>query len=246
MRVGASTDHKVGNMGLIRKITSVSSFGVVDFKSDKERIATYTKQTRNELRKLNQQPVQPKESIDTPWAPGQRLMNASEAVTELALLVSQRKYAEYKGYGAVVTLGESALTISRKGAMTRLQKLPEGKRQIEFNHVRGVVNKEPNLATNGSIFIYAITSSGPENLVLFTNQHRKEYSELLQILRVVAEVNYWTLIEQGQDADAVVQSEQNVESDVSSRLEMLGNLLGKGLISDEEFQVKRSEILNGI
>ena len=45
---------------------------------------------------------------------------------------------------------------------------------------------------------------------------------------------------------ALLQSEQAVESEVSSRLETLTDLLGKGLISNEEFQVKRSEILNGI
>lgn len=34
-------------MGLIRKALSASTFGAVDFRSDKERIALYTKQTRD-------------------------------------------------------------------------------------------------------------------------------------------------------------------------------------------------------
>jgi histidine ammonia-lyase len=38
-------------MGLFRKLTSVSTLGAVDFKSDKERTASYTKATRNEARK---------------------------------------------------------------------------------------------------------------------------------------------------------------------------------------------------
>jgi hypothetical protein len=37
-------------MGLIRKITSVSTGGLVDFRSDKERIARYTKKSANEAK----------------------------------------------------------------------------------------------------------------------------------------------------------------------------------------------------
>lgn len=37
-------------MGIIRKVTSVSSAGLVDFRSDKERTARYTRQTRNAVR----------------------------------------------------------------------------------------------------------------------------------------------------------------------------------------------------
>ncbi|MCW2691756.1 MAG: hypothetical protein JWM67_360, partial [Mycobacterium sp.] len=38
-------------MGAIRKLTSVSSLGLVDFRSDKERTAAYTKGARKEARK---------------------------------------------------------------------------------------------------------------------------------------------------------------------------------------------------
>ncbi len=37
-------------MGLMRKMTSVSTLGLVDYRSDKERIAKYTRQTRNATR----------------------------------------------------------------------------------------------------------------------------------------------------------------------------------------------------
>jgi hypothetical protein len=37
-------------MGLFRKMTSLSTLGAVDFRSDKERIARYTRQTRNAVR----------------------------------------------------------------------------------------------------------------------------------------------------------------------------------------------------
>ena len=37
-------------MGMMRKITSVSTFGLVDFRSDKEKAARYTKQTRDSAR----------------------------------------------------------------------------------------------------------------------------------------------------------------------------------------------------
>ena len=37
-------------MGIMRKITSVSTFGLVDFRSDKERQARYARQTRDAQR----------------------------------------------------------------------------------------------------------------------------------------------------------------------------------------------------
>lgn len=37
-------------MGLIRKMTSVTTLGAVDFRSDRERTARYAKQTRNAVR----------------------------------------------------------------------------------------------------------------------------------------------------------------------------------------------------
>jgi hypothetical protein len=37
-------------MGLMRKMTSISTLGLVDYRSDKERIAKYTRQTRNATR----------------------------------------------------------------------------------------------------------------------------------------------------------------------------------------------------
>ena len=37
-------------MGIFRKVTSVGTFGLVDFRSDKERTARYTRQTRNASR----------------------------------------------------------------------------------------------------------------------------------------------------------------------------------------------------
>ena len=39
-------------MGITRKTLSVLSFGLIDFRSDKERTAAYAKQTRNAARDL--------------------------------------------------------------------------------------------------------------------------------------------------------------------------------------------------
>ena len=48
-------------MGITRKLLSVSTAGLVDFRSDKERTAAYTRQTRNATRRLvrDQQPPAP-------------------------------------------------------------------------------------------------------------------------------------------------------------------------------------------
>jgi len=51
--LGPSLSERWGNagMGLIRKMMSVSSMGVVDFRSDKERTAAYTKAAMKEAKK---------------------------------------------------------------------------------------------------------------------------------------------------------------------------------------------------
>lgn len=38
-------------MGIIRKATSISTLGLVDFRSDKERTAAYTKVTKKQAKK---------------------------------------------------------------------------------------------------------------------------------------------------------------------------------------------------
>jgi hypothetical protein len=233
-------------MGLIRKITSVSSLGAVDFKSDKERIATYTKQTRNELRKLNQDSSAGNHSLTSPWSPGQVVMSASDAESELQLLLSQRKFEEYKGYGGLINLSGNALVITRKGPISRLQKIADGAYQIEFDSIQGVVNQDPNLSTNGMLVVISPTIDTPQNRVLFTNQHKKEYAELLQILRAISEFNFWSKIEDGQARAEQLQSEHVVQSDISIRLGTLNDLLEKGLISEDEFQEKRTEMLGGL
>jgi hypothetical protein len=233
-------------MGLIRKITSVSSLGAVDFKSDKERIATYTKQTRNELRKLNQDSSTGNPSLTSPWSPGQVEMSAADAESELQLLLSQRKFNEYKGYGGLVNLVGNALVITRKGPISRLQKITDGEYQIEFDSIYGVVNQDPNLATNGMLVVISPTIDIPQNRVLFTNQHKKEYEELLQILRALSEFNFWSKIEDGQAKADQLQSEQVAQSDISIRLGTLNDLLEKGLISEDEFKEKRAEMLGGL
>ncbi|WP_031467108.1 hypothetical protein [Sciscionella sediminilitoris] len=45
-------------MGMIRKTTSMITFGAVDFRSDKERIARNTKKGAKELRKQNDLMIQ--------------------------------------------------------------------------------------------------------------------------------------------------------------------------------------------
>ena len=233
-------------MGLIRKITSVSSLGAVDFKSDKERTATYTKQTRNELRKLNQGSSTGNTSPDTPWIPGRVEMSAADAKSELQRLLSQRKFEEYKGYGGLVKLAGDELVITRKGPISRLQKITDGEYQIEFDSIHGVVNLDPNFSTNGWLVVISPIIDIPQNRVLFTNQHKKEYAELLQILRALSEFNFWSKIEAEQAEAERLQSEQGDQTEISIRLGTLNDLLEKGLISEDEFKDKRAEMLGGL
>lgn len=59
-------------MGLTRKFTSAMTLGAVDFRSDKERTARYTRQTRNAVRqqKKNVAPSAPVSPVPTYAPPG--------------------------------------------------------------------------------------------------------------------------------------------------------------------------------
>lgn len=63
-------------MGITRKILSVSTAGLVDFRSDKERTAAYTRGTRRATRKLVKQGQDP--------APGSGVFFRDRAFTERA------------------------------------------------------------------------------------------------------------------------------------------------------------------
>lgn len=56
-------------MGLMRKITSVSTFGLVDYRSDKERAARYAKQTRDAAREQVKLAKKQAEQQPAPTAP---------------------------------------------------------------------------------------------------------------------------------------------------------------------------------
>ena len=63
-------------MGLIRKVASVTTLGMVDFRSDKERQARYAKQSRDIQReqvkldkKRNQEALPSPDSIAAGWYP---------------------------------------------------------------------------------------------------------------------------------------------------------------------------------
>ena len=57
-------------MGLMRKITSVSTLGLVDYRSDKERAARYAKQTRDAQREqVKIEKKRDREAAATPAVP---------------------------------------------------------------------------------------------------------------------------------------------------------------------------------
>jgi hypothetical protein len=54
--MGSSVPHTRA-MGMTRKFASVMTVGLIDYRSDKERIAKYTRQTRNAARAQARQPA---------------------------------------------------------------------------------------------------------------------------------------------------------------------------------------------
>lgn len=243
-------------MGLFRKVTSVSTGGLVDFRSDKERTARYTKQTRNELKKLNESVGgnAGSNTSDPPiWSPGYAGLDLDTAKANLARFLNSRQSQEYKGYGSRVTVDNIAVVIELKNVAAKLQKITPGEHVYELKSLMSVIHQEANMATNGHLQLVFPPKDGipspPSAQVFFTFQHRKEFAELLNILRATCEVNHLeniqTLITEGK-SNAVHYSPAQGPADVAERLTKLTQLHADGLITDEEFQAKRSSLLEEI
>jgi hypothetical protein len=86
-------------MGLIRKAMSVSSLGLVDFRSDKERVARYSRHTRNAVRAQSQQQAEfagAQISVayqQASWQQQQAQMQAAQLAAQHAQLEATRSQA---------------------------------------------------------------------------------------------------------------------------------------------------------
>lgn len=179
-------------------------------------------------------------------------ISGSEAQAKLATLLNSRSFEQYKGYNGVISLFDEHLTISREGRIAKMGKHDSGLRRIEFLSIVGVQKEDPTMAVNGYLRIQLfgepvahltkVPIFGDSNTVLFIYTHRKEQAELFAILDQVA--NLTNAI--NAESQAVKETQESAAPSSVSKIDQLSKiaeLKNAGLISSEEFENLKNEIM---
>ncbi len=148
-----------------------------------------------------------------------------------------------EGTNGSLIVNEYSITIMRKGFTTKLIGL-RGNKEILISDITSIQFKEPGLLTNGFIqFSFAgsnernggtFNAVSDENSVTFTKKNAKKFQYLKEVIdrkRIASKNN---------------SSSTSTSSlpDTYGDLEKLAQLKDKGIITQEEFDVKKKQILN--
>lgn len=146
---------------------------------------------------------------------------------------------EVKGLNGTIEVYANYLIIKRKGAMAFLTQGVKGDKQIPFKNLTSIQFKEATSLVNGYIqfgVLGGMESRGgimdagkDENTVMFMKKDLGGFVELRQMLEKV--------ISESQTASA-----QPARSELDE-LEKLAGLKEKGIISAEEFESKKKQLL---
>ncbi len=151
--------------------------------------------------------------------------------------------ASAKGYNGIVLFENDVLTISRKG-FSGFQG-ESGDMTIPLKSLVYVKLKKPYMS-NG--FIQFITAGSPEitditkavnsaSCVIITSEQYEKFVAFKEIV----EVRIASLNETDDDED---DSVSDLQADIIETIEKLSELKDKGIISEEEFQEKKKDLLN--
>lgn len=158
---------------------------------------------------------------------------------------------ETKGHNGQIHFDGQWVTISRRGFLGR-STVGKGDKRIHLGSIAAVNWKPAGPITNGFIQ-FAVTGSMPqrstfgnrtsrnardENTVLFTWQQRQQFEALrAQIENAIA----------ASRAGAVPSpAPQPAAADSQARLRQLQGLVQEGLISPQEYETKRAEVLRNL
>lgn len=142
------------------------------------------------------------------------------------------------GSNGVIELYENKITIKRKGFSSFILQGLKGDKDIYINQISSIQLKKPNWATKGYVQFSFLggheSKSGifnatqDENTVMFDNKHLGDFATIK------------TEIEQ-----RLFPNKTQITSTTNfSDLEKLNDLKNKGIITDEEFNAKKKQILN--
>ncbi|MEK2611442.1 DUF4429 domain-containing protein [Pseudomonas shirazensis] len=141
------------------------------------------------------------------------------------------------GHNGQLELTNSALRIKRKGALAFLTQGFKGDKEIPIKQITSIQFKKASIIVNGYIqFTFngsqeakggVLQGASDENTVMFRSGQQKEFNAIRDELQ--KRMNE--------------QAEPSKPSSSLDDLEKLATLKDKGVITDEEFQLKKKEIL---
>jgi len=146
-----------------------------------------------------------------------------------------------KGVNGQLELLKNKIVIKRKGSLSFLTQGLKGNKEIQIKQISSIQLKSAGALTNGYIQFSFI--GGQETKGGIFNATRDENSIMFKSKQEENFIEIKNMIEEKLD-----QYNKNTESSNSSSglndLEKLAELRDKGIITEEEFEAKKQEILN--
>ena len=147
-----------------------------------------------------------------------------------------------KGTNGTLVVKENTIEIVRSGLNARLLGL-RGNKEILIKNITSIQFKQPGLLTNGFIqFAFSGSSESKagvfdatkdENSVVFAKSELKSFERLKNIIN-----------EKRNSAQVVVSVPQPTQQDdIYSQIEKLSALKEKGIITNDEFEAKKKQLL---
>lgn len=148
---------------------------------------------------------------------------------------------EFKGYNGQLTVTDTKLIIKRKGLLGFISNGSAGDKEIPIKSITAIQFKKASMLTNGQIQFSiqgelgnkgnSLSSVGDENTILFTKKQSESFEmakNLIDKLMVKANETPSQVISQVSPAD---------------ELKKFAELKEQGLITEDEYNVKKKEIL---
>lgn len=154
------------------------------------------------------------------------------------------KVLEFKSAGkTTVTLDGNFLRIKRKGALNLLNHGMDGEKSIDINNVSGVQMKEAGALTNGYIqFIFSgskeskgglFAATQDENTIMFAKKEQKMADEIKAYVENILANKH----------SFVAAPQQETKADPVDEIRRYKALADEGIISEDEFQQKKKQLL---
>lgn len=167
---------------------------------------------------------------------------------EHALKVSQGLIKEAVGFNGQLELYEHKIIIRRKGTWAFIGHGFKGDKEILLKHISSIQYKTTGTATRGYIqfaFIGGtenkfgiLAATHDENTIMFNLHHEKDFSEIKEMIESKM-LEYQGIVPKETKKKV---SDESKNSDINE-LEKLAELKEKGIITEEEFQAKKKQIL---